>query len=216
VSEIPLPENDLTLSPIIDLANYTADSEVTCAFGPINRPASSASLSFLSTPNQALKKDDELFLKYGYHSNSVLFSEYGFVMPPEERGVDGEVCVDDILEPMFEKHGEWMKEALNKHDYWGYAERIFFSSIRVSSVHFAGVGRFTLNQVQRILLGVLFRLFDSSIYRIRRRLRPSPYGSKQRWVRGILSTTITNDLSDRHLSAYAIFWRNELQLDWRG
>lgn len=130
MSEKRCPENDLTLGPIIDLANYTADPELSCKFGRIERPATSASLSFLSTPNQALKKDDEVFLKYGYHSNSVLFSEYGFVMQPEERGVEGEVCVDDILEPMFEKpgewmkealknHGEWMKETLKKHKYWG-------------------------------------------------------------------------------------------------
>lgn len=76
-----------------------------------------------------MKKGDQLFLRYGSHSNAFLFSEYGFVLPKPagdgEEGEDfqnyGQVLVDDIVFEMFERKGKpWMRDALQKWDYWGY------------------------------------------------------------------------------------------------
>lgn len=60
-----------------------------------------------------MKKGDEIFLHYNSHSNCVLFSEYGFVVP---RGGGGEVRVDDLVERLFVE--DWKRELLESRGYW--------------------------------------------------------------------------------------------------
>jgi hypothetical protein len=120
ITKVPSPPYDLTLCPIVDLANHTVDPLQTCELTrfPIG-DRNPEYLTFLS-PSVPLKQGDQLFLRYGPHSNEVLFTEYGFVAvwPDEE----GEISVDDIVEALFlrdEVSGDWKKSSLENWNYWG-------------------------------------------------------------------------------------------------
>ena len=83
---------------------------------------------FLSSSQNAIDKDEELFLQYGAHANRTLFIEYGFVNFWKQgdclNGVfSGEVDLQDVLEDMFISRGRvgaWMKSVLEEEGYWGY------------------------------------------------------------------------------------------------
>lgn len=67
-----------------------------------------------------LKKGDEVYLRYGSHSNITLFTEYGFVEKDAFGG--GQLDVSDIIESLFHEKGplgEWMKATLEAANYWG-------------------------------------------------------------------------------------------------
>ena len=73
-----------------------------------------------------MKKGDEVYLRYGPHSNITLFTEYGFVDRDSKNG--GQADVQDILETLFRHKGttgEIMKATLESANYWGYAPRVF-------------------------------------------------------------------------------------------
>ena len=82
----------------------------------------------LSSPSGIhIKTGDELYLRYGAHSNATLFVEYGFVtnVSPDliESGeYPGEVDVQTSVEALFKVRGELgtiMKEILEVEGYWG-------------------------------------------------------------------------------------------------
>lgn len=139
ISLISDRENDLTLCPVIDLANHTADPQKSCALALLSSPFEVAkhgdAIKFVEveSPPSPMKMGDQLYLRYGPHSNATLFAEYGFVLPKFAHGNSvadvgdldmhqnyGQVLVDDIIEEMFEKSGRsWMKEMLQEWNYWG-------------------------------------------------------------------------------------------------
>ncbi|KAG6890711.1 hypothetical protein C0995_005084 [Termitomyces sp. Mi166 len=123
------------MCPIIDFANHTNHSNHMSPQEPIaaraKAPPSSKSvgLNFVlrSPSNPATKQDDELFLKYGAHSNQKLFVEYGFVSEISAElllcgDAIGEIAIQSELVDLFESRGElgaWMKDVLQNEGYWG-------------------------------------------------------------------------------------------------
>ncbi|PPQ81158.1 hypothetical protein CVT24_007942 [Panaeolus cyanescens] len=86
--------------------------------GPSTKRKYGEDFTLLAPSTQATKPQDELYLKYGSHSNSTLFTEYGFVL----ARTDSEIEVVDLVEDLFEKRGAvgtWMKEVLTGEGYWG-------------------------------------------------------------------------------------------------
>ncbi|KDQ14019.1 hypothetical protein BOTBODRAFT_33134 [Botryobasidium botryosum FD-172 SS1] len=138
ISSTPDRENDLTLCPVIDLANHTADPQKSCALALLSSPTELGEhgdiIKFIEveSPPSPMKKGDQLYLRYGPHSNATLFAEYGFVLSkftcadgtggddPDVHQNYGQVVLDDIIEDMFETSGRsWMKEMLQEWNYWG-------------------------------------------------------------------------------------------------
>lgn len=83
-------DEDLSLVPFVDFANHTSDHEQSCTFtfnykNDVKHDGRGQPLApesgILKSPPLAIKKDQELFLEYGQHSNSYLMGEYGFVLP---------------------------------------------------------------------------------------------------------------------------------------
>lgn len=83
------------------------------------------SMTFLSPTDVSLGADMEVHLKYGAHSNRLLFTEYGFVLSVTSEAVkngrvDAEIEISDILEELFsETHWDFMKHILETEHYWG-------------------------------------------------------------------------------------------------
>lgn len=83
---------------------------------------------FIASSEKPIQTDDELFLRYGSHSNQVLFVEYGFVNLWKEGACqkgkfNGEVDVQDAVEELVSAKGstgEVLKEILEEEGYWGY------------------------------------------------------------------------------------------------
>jgi hypothetical protein len=51
----------------------------------------------------SLQPGDQVYLRYGGHSNAVLFTEYGFVLSPNSKDthtLDGEITIDPDVEEM--------------------------------------------------------------------------------------------------------------------
>lgn len=105
------PDN-ITLCPLADLANHSSLEQQATTKTPIP--------TFYSPLSSSLRKDDEIYLKYGSHSNSTLFTEYGFVEKGYPSG--GQVDVQDIIEAQFEALGDlgmWMRSLLEDTNFWG-------------------------------------------------------------------------------------------------
>ena len=70
-----------------------------------------------------LRPGDEVYLRYGAHSNAVLFSEYGFVIPFNRDNmhiVDGEILIDSDVEELLQssKNSEQKIQLLKDRNYW--------------------------------------------------------------------------------------------------
>ena len=108
----PSHPDNLTLCPLLDLANHTSASVHAVSKTPIP--------TFFSPSTCTLNKGDEVYLRYGPHSNNTLFTEYGFVEKVSLHG--GQADISDIIESLFREKGplgEWMKTTLEATDYWG-------------------------------------------------------------------------------------------------
>ena len=117
----------MTLCPILDFANHTANPPYTLPqtfatdiwdMAPPKKHKFGNDFSLLSPPVSATYPNTELFLKYGSHPNSTLFTEYGFVGSSDE----GEVILDCAVEALFKSKGDvglWMKQVLLAEKYWG-------------------------------------------------------------------------------------------------
>ena len=86
----------------------------------------------LSPSDVTILSGEEIFLRYGMHSNSTLFTEYGFVNVVNwsnlPENFSAEVDMDSYVEPLFEQKGEvglWMKDILEEEGYWGYYACLF-------------------------------------------------------------------------------------------
>ena len=74
--------------------------------------------SFSMMPGHSAEAGEELFLRYGKHSNRTLFVQYGFVDSSLEK--EGEVDVADILEDIFRSKGDvgsWLMGVLEEEGY---------------------------------------------------------------------------------------------------
>ncbi|KAL5490358.1 hypothetical protein ACEPAI_5191 [Sanghuangporus weigelae] len=102
-----LPFSNLTLCPLIDFANHTSSSSLPRAkwrdapksvrdHRVVGGPLKAYDYCFLP-PDQTMSEGDELFLKYGEHSNRTLFAEYGFVDDGGGREVDVSDLVDGLV-----------------------------------------------------------------------------------------------------------------------
>jgi hypothetical protein len=104
--------NNVTLCPVVDLANHISD---------ITRATTKSPTRAFYSPPVLLKAESEVFLKYGNHSNRVLFVEYGFV---EENSYDGaEADAQDIVESLLNDLGDlgkWIEHVLKSNNFWGY------------------------------------------------------------------------------------------------
>lgn len=117
----------MTLCPILDFANHTAHPPYTLPKGspadiwsmaPPMKHKIGHDFTLLSPSDLVTSTDIELFLKYGSHPNSTLFTEYGFV----EATGEGEVILDSAVEALFKMRGQvglWMKDILIAERYWG-------------------------------------------------------------------------------------------------
>ncbi|KAI0341678.1 SET domain-containing protein [Trametopsis cervina] len=132
------PEN-MAMCPILDLANHAPTNSHIFPVLPssIFSPAPGARKNkshglggdymFLSTSERSIQTGEELFLKYGEHSNAKLFVEYGFVNgwskgDCQRGGFVGEVNLKYVVEEIFEKRGAvgaWMRSVLEEEGYWG-------------------------------------------------------------------------------------------------
>lgn len=82
----------------------------------------------MSSSQTPIRQDEELFLRYGGHSNRTLFVEYGFINQWEtgqcyKGDFAGEVDLQDVVEQLFEKmsrRADLAKEILEDEGYWGY------------------------------------------------------------------------------------------------
>ncbi|KAK0459706.1 uncharacterized protein EV420DRAFT_1641903 [Desarmillaria tabescens] len=125
------PDN-FTMCPVLDFANHSAHlphiSPRPSTADKLNVPPRERfgeDMVFISPADKHLDDDEEIFLKYGSHSNQTLFVEYGFVLPilsevsSPAREVDGEVDVFDFVEPLFTGKANHLQELLDRENYWG-------------------------------------------------------------------------------------------------
>ncbi|CAH7688160.1 hypothetical protein PPACK8108_LOCUS23081, partial [Phakopsora pachyrhizi] len=134
--------DNITLAPVIDMANHTIQSDVTLIVTPqtltmfsshprglFKSPKSqqliSSSLKSSETSSSkgeiCFKKDQEIRFSYGPHGNSTLLAEYGFVVLDETNPWDF-IDITDSIEILFEKIGEdgnIKREMLQNLNYWG-------------------------------------------------------------------------------------------------
>lgn len=124
----------MTMCPILDFANHTNHLPHTYprpSQAELRNQAPSNSIGedfvLLSPKDKTLSPGEEVFLKYGAHSNQTLFTEYGFINHLDTEALrDGRVdCEADVLWRMrrfFAKRGnigKWMEELLRREGYWG-------------------------------------------------------------------------------------------------
>ena len=112
------PDN-LSLCPILDLANHHFDE----ARAIVSRPIP----SLVSTAKGAMQEGDEVYLKYGSHDNRFLFLHYGFVC--REPGMEQSVLVDDVFEQVIlsGRSKRWLEEieaVLEECGYWRYTNGV--------------------------------------------------------------------------------------------
>lgn len=122
------------MCPILDFANHTNNlphtyPEPSRAEIWDQSPSNGFGDDFvlLSPKDKTLYPGEEVFLKYGAHSNRTLFTEYGFINNLDTDGLANSRldCEADIAWRMlrfFAKRGNigaWMEELLRSTNYWG-------------------------------------------------------------------------------------------------
>ncbi|KAF8605173.1 SET domain-containing protein [Ceratobasidium sp. AG-I] len=110
--------NNITMCPLLDFANHTSSASISVTqdeFALLDGMAFSSAIM--------LRLDDEVYLRYGAHSNAVLFSEYGFVIPFNRDNthiVDGEILIDPDVEELLQssEYSEQKIQLLKDRNYW--------------------------------------------------------------------------------------------------
>jgi len=121
------------MCPILDFANHAEnDSHIfpVISKNQLRKPGEPRHVNdytFRSSADGSIAQGQQLFLRYGGHSNRTLFVEYGFVnaFSPDDIATGvfrGEVDVQDFVEKMFSANvaGSWLKTVLEEEGYWGY------------------------------------------------------------------------------------------------
>lgn len=132
LTKSPSDPDNMTLCPILDFANhsprppYTIPKPIQAELrdtAPSSKKTFGENFVLLSPSTTITPSDTELFLKYGAHSNSTLFTEYGFMTDLSVGGrAGGEAELDGIIAALFNSRGSlgsWMKEILVVEGYWG-------------------------------------------------------------------------------------------------
>ena len=133
VKEAKSDPDNLTLCPILDFANHSSilpsviPRASTTDIWDMPLKKRGEPFTLMSPSNVPKKAGDELYLRYGFHTNQFLFVEYGFGNPVSEKGVlSGEeqasVDITPVIEEWFTNRGEvgqWMRERLVEEGYWG-------------------------------------------------------------------------------------------------
>ncbi|KEP55132.1 RuBisCO LSMT substrate-binding protein [Rhizoctonia solani 123E] len=110
---------NVTMCPILDFANHTSMYSLSITQGEF---ALGDEMAFsTSTP---VKEGDQIYLRYGPHSNAFLFCEYGFVLPldvKDARIADGEIVIDSDVEELLRNANDFKlkEELLKDRNYWG-------------------------------------------------------------------------------------------------
>jgi hypothetical protein len=115
----------LTLGPLVDFANHPASKTSPLLQPPTHtgnpekpkgKGVNNSEVFAFRSPVHTVPAGEELYLKYGDHSNATLFTEYGFV---DNRDVnDGEVDVSDVLHGLMDglgEEGQQFKRFLEDH-----------------------------------------------------------------------------------------------------
>lgn len=101
-----LPKADhMVLQPVADLFNHSPDG---CK-------VSFDDTCFTITTTTSYNEGDELFIRYGSHSNDFLLVEYGFTLPGSMNPWD-EICLDPYLCSEFTKR---QRAELEETGFWG-------------------------------------------------------------------------------------------------
>ena len=105
--------SNLTLSPLVDFANHPSSAGSLLLQPPApSRVFAKSTYSInaerdkfvFQSPREFTPVGEEVYLKYGDHSNVTLFTEYGFVDNREHS--DGEVDVSDLAHELIRGMGE--------------------------------------------------------------------------------------------------------------
>ncbi|CAO1639013.1 unnamed protein product [Sympodiomycopsis kandeliae] len=98
---LPRHEDNFTLVPILDMANHTNDPNAICSIHPLNsmgniipEPSRSSTKSYglaMKASNSAIQAGNEVLIQYGARDDSILLSEYGFLLGNEN---DPYNCID--------------------------------------------------------------------------------------------------------------------------
>ncbi|KAG7452533.1 SET domain-containing protein [Guyanagaster necrorhizus] len=169
------PDN-FTMCPILDFANHSAHLSHMSPC-PSNadrwnvspRQRFGEDMVFISPADKRLGIDEEIFLKYGAHSNQTLFVEYGFVLPISSDAlscgeVDGEVDVFDFVEPLFTNKANHLQELLERENYWenwtlhlsagsAYPSFRLLAALRLHHLEWDGISEELLKPWKDTLLG---------------------------------------------------------------
>ncbi|CAE6419459.1 unnamed protein product [Rhizoctonia solani] len=113
------PSDNITMCPILDFANHISIDSLS-----ITQDEFALGDGMAFSTLSPIKKGDQIYLRYGGHSNAFLFSEYGFVLPLSLKGAhisDGEIIVDPYVEELFRgmRDCKMKEELLRDRDYWG-------------------------------------------------------------------------------------------------
>lgn len=129
-----LPRDDnLTLAPLLDMANHTCQADRIATVTILGSSPSSTSLApikgagsiELRLPSGG-QRGDEVCIAYGAHDDSRLFAEYGFHLGRDEgpllnphAAVDVTTALERRLAALSEREGSWREETLRQTGYWG-------------------------------------------------------------------------------------------------
>ncbi|KAG9128163.1 hypothetical protein FRC07_003992 [Ceratobasidium sp. 392] len=113
-------DDNMTMCPLLDFANHTPLQSMSITKDEF---ALCDGMAFSSSTH--LKPGDEVHLRYGGHSNAVLFTEYGFVLPIDTRNahtINGEMSIDFDVEELFKlcQDHATKSQLLKDWNYWGY------------------------------------------------------------------------------------------------
>ncbi|CAE6521978.1 unnamed protein product [Rhizoctonia solani] len=111
--------DNVTMCPILDFANHTSVDSLS-----ITQDEFALGDGMAFSTLGPVQKGDQIYLRYGYHSNAFLFSEYGFVSPLDLKDMhiaNGETAVDPDIEELIRgaKEFELKEELLRGRNYWG-------------------------------------------------------------------------------------------------
>lgn len=96
-----LPKEDhMVLQPVADLFNHSPQG---CSVGFTHE-------GFTITTTTAAKEGEEMFIRYGSHSNDFLLVEYGFILPSDMNSFD-EISLDAYILPLLSEGDKDMLEA---------------------------------------------------------------------------------------------------------
>ncbi|KAG8743162.1 hypothetical protein FRC12_015113 [Ceratobasidium sp. 428] len=109
-------EDNITMCPLLDFANHTPLQSMSITQDGF---ALCDGMAFSSSTH--LQPGEEVYLRYGGHSNALLFAEYGFVFPTNTGDARAEISIDSDVEELLKSCGDYEAKAqlLKDRNYWG-------------------------------------------------------------------------------------------------